>query len=39
MADDILYVPGSDGKRLTNKILNALGGFGQTAGAGVLIYK
>jgi len=39
MADDILYVPGSDGKRLTTKILNNLAGFGQTAAAGLLIYK
>jgi polysaccharide export outer membrane protein len=39
MADDILFIPGSDGKRLTSKILNGLAGFGQTAAAGVLIYK
>jgi polysaccharide export outer membrane protein len=39
MADDILYIPGSDAKRLTSKILSQLAGFGQTAGAGVLIYK
>jgi polysaccharide export outer membrane protein len=38
-ADDILYIPGSDGKRLTSKILNGLAGFGQAAGAGLLIYK
>jgi polysaccharide export outer membrane protein len=38
-ADDILYIPGSDGKRITSRILNGLAGFGQTAAAGVLIYK
>jgi polysaccharide biosynthesis/export protein len=38
-ADDILYIPGSDGKRLVSKILNELAGFGQTAGTGLLIYK
>jgi polysaccharide export outer membrane protein len=38
-ADDILYIPGSDGRRLTSKILNGLAGFGQTAAAGLVIYK
>jgi polysaccharide biosynthesis/export protein len=39
IADDILYVPSSDGKRLTSRLLNQLAGFGQTAGTGMLIYK
>ncbi|HEY0758379.1 MAG TPA: polysaccharide biosynthesis/export family protein [Acidisarcina sp.] len=39
MADDILYVPTSDGKRITSRVLNQLAGFGQTAGTGMLIYK
>jgi polysaccharide biosynthesis/export protein len=38
-ADDILYIPSSDGKRLAGKLLNELAGFGQTAGSGLLIYK
>lgn len=38
-ADDILYVPGSDGKRITSRVLGQLAGFGQAAGTGLLIYK
>jgi polysaccharide export outer membrane protein len=39
VADDILYVPTSDGKRLTGKILNQIAGFGQTAEAGLLLTR
>lgn len=36
-ADDILYIPTNDGKRLTGKILNQIAGFGQTAEAGLVL--
>jgi len=39
MADDILYVPTSDGKRLTAKVINQIAGFGQTAEAGLLVTR
>ncbi len=39
VADDILYVPESNGKRMTAKVLSGLAGFGQTTAAGVLIYR
>jgi polysaccharide biosynthesis/export protein len=38
-ADDILYIPANNGKRMTARVLNQLAGFGQTAAAGILIYK
>ena len=37
-ADDILYVPDNNGKRMTAKVLAGLAGFGTQAGAGMLIY-
>ncbi len=39
MADDILYVPTAEGKKLTAKILGQLAGFGQTAEAGLLVVR
>ncbi len=36
-ADDILYFPTNDGRRLTGKILSEIAGFGQTAEAGLLV--
>ncbi|WP_162536550.1 SLBB domain-containing protein [Granulicella sp. WH15] len=39
LADDILYIPTSNGKRLTSKVLSQLAGFGQSAGSGLLIYR
>jgi polysaccharide export outer membrane protein len=39
VADDILYVPTAEGKRLTAKILSQLSGFGQTAEAGLLVLR
>ena len=39
LADDILYVPTSNGKRLTSHVLNQISGFGQAAGTGLIIYK
>lgn len=38
-ADDILFVPAADGRKLTAKILGQLAGFGQTAEAGLLFAK
>jgi polysaccharide export outer membrane protein len=37
--DDILYVPEAKGRRMTARVLNQISGFGQTAAAGILIYK
>lgn len=37
--DDILYVPEAKGRRMTARVLNQISGFGQTAAAGMLIYK
>jgi polysaccharide export outer membrane protein len=39
VADDILYVPDNNGKRVTAKVLAQIAGFGQTTAAGMLIYK
>jgi len=39
LADDILYIPGSNGKRLTSKVLSGLAGFSQSAGQAMIIYK
>jgi polysaccharide export outer membrane protein len=39
LADDILYVPEAKGRRMTARVLNQISGFGQTAAAGILIYK
>jgi polysaccharide biosynthesis/export protein len=39
MSDDILYVPEAKGRRMTARVLSQIAGFGQTAGAGILIYK
>ena len=39
MADDILYVPSAEGKKMTAKIFNQLAGFGQTAEAGLLVVR
>lgn len=36
-ADDILYIPTNDGRRLTGKLLGQIAGFGQTAEAGLLV--
>ncbi len=37
-ADDILYVPENNNKRMTAKVLEGLAGFGSTTAAGMLIY-
>jgi polysaccharide export outer membrane protein len=37
-ADDILYVPENNGKRMTAKILSQLAGFSSTTATGLLIY-
>lgn len=37
-ADDILYVPENNGKRMTAKILAQVAGFGSSTAAGMLIY-
>jgi len=39
LADDILYVPTAEGKRITAKVLGQLAGFGQTAEAGLLVLR
>ena len=39
IADDILYVPENNGKRMTARVLAQLSGFGQTTATGLLIYK
>jgi polysaccharide export outer membrane protein len=39
IADDILYIPEANGKRMTARVLNQIAGFGQTTAAGLLIYK
>ncbi len=36
--DDILYIPESDGKKLTGQMIAQITGFAQTAGSGVLIF-
>ncbi len=38
-ADDILYVPDNNGKRITAKVIADVVGFGSTAASGLLIYK
>jgi polysaccharide export outer membrane protein len=38
-AKDILYVPDSSGRRITQEAVNALTQFGTTATAGILIYR
>ena len=38
-ADDILYVPDNNGKRMTNKVLNEIAGFGASTATGLLIYR
>jgi polysaccharide biosynthesis/export protein len=37
-ADDVLYVPANNGRRLTSKILGQITSFGQTTASGVVIY-
>ncbi len=38
-ADDILYVPENNGKRMTAKVLAQLAGFGSATATGLLIYR
>jgi len=38
-AKDILFVPDSSGRRITQEMVNALTNFGTTASAGVLVYR
>jgi polysaccharide export outer membrane protein len=38
LADDILYVPENNGKRLTSRVLEQLAGFSQAAGSSLIIY-
>jgi polysaccharide export outer membrane protein len=38
-ADDILYVPDNNGKRMTSKVLNEIAGFGATTATGLVIYR
>jgi polysaccharide biosynthesis/export protein len=38
-ADDILYIPDNNGKRMTSKVLNELAGFGATTATGLVIYR
>lgn len=37
-ADDILYIPDNNGKRMTSRVLNQIAGVGATTAAGVAIY-
>lgn len=39
LADDILYIPDNNGKRMTARVLGQISGFGQTTATGLLIYK
>jgi polysaccharide biosynthesis/export protein len=38
-ADDILYIPDNNGKRMTSKVLNEIAGFGATTATGLVIYR
>ena len=38
LADDILYVPQNDGKRVTSRVLEQLAGFTQAAGTELVLY-
>ncbi len=38
-ADDILYIPDNNGKRMTNKVLNDIAGFGLSTATGMMIYR
>lgn len=38
-ADDILYIPDNNGKRMTSRVLNQIAGVGGTAAAGLVIYR
>jgi polysaccharide biosynthesis/export protein len=37
-ADDILYIPDNNGKRMTSRVLNQIAGVGATTAAGIAIY-
>lgn len=39
MADDVLYIPENNGKRLTSRVLTQITGFGQTTVSGMMIYR
>lgn len=39
VADDILYIPDNNGKRVTARVLSQISGFSQTTATGLLIYK
>jgi len=38
LADDILYVPENNGKRITGRVLEQLAGFSQAAGSSLILY-
>jgi len=38
-ADDILYIPDNNGKRMTSKVLSQIAGVGAAAAAGLVIYR
>jgi polysaccharide export outer membrane protein len=39
VADDILYIPNNNGKRISARVLTGLAGFGQATASGMLIYR
>jgi polysaccharide export outer membrane protein len=39
VADDILYIPDNNGKRISVRVLTGLAGFGQATASGMLIYR
>ena len=38
-ADDILYIPDNNGKRMTSKVLNEIAGVGAAVSTGLVIYR
>ena len=38
-ADDILYIPDNNGKRMTSKVLNQIAGVGAAVSTGLVIYR
>jgi polysaccharide biosynthesis/export protein len=38
-ADDILYIPDNNGKRITSKVLNQIAGVGAAVSTGLVIYR